>query len=361
MTADTAKSPQRTSRFIGHYDDSDYYAYLLLSSAEPARPLTHADVRYVKEKLRVGGIEASASGPSYRPAANGKKYEWYIRVAENGLKPARERMAAVLKERPAAGRSETSAADSYTGRLRELVGEQRQENGRLREQIQDQESTLTLLTAKIAQLEDELQHAAESRELGAAERERPAGESGSDRAAVQDSVWEIEMLTADNRELREKSVELQNRISSLSTDLEIAAARRLDVEQQLAELQAEHDRLRLSFSQDESAPSSVGREFEAILSCLLPEVEFMSGSCSVLVHEVRDYRPALKEIKAIIAGEATPRPKPVKRQGHGTWLEYDFKTGRSNDGRIYAQKSDGRYTLLVGTKATQNRDIKRLG
>ena len=77
-----------------YYDPYGYYAYVLLNATEK-------EVKEICDVLKRHGLSVFRYGKSYRPAANGVQYKWYIRVGEGGnalRKPKTEVVNKVLSE-----------------------------------------------------------------------------------------------------------------------------------------------------------------------------------------------------------------------------------------------------------------------
>jgi hypothetical protein len=67
------RAARQAGSYKWHYDDTGWYAYVLLNGDKALRDAT-------ADELRRAGISYLIPGRSHKPADNGKRYEWYVRV-----------------------------------------------------------------------------------------------------------------------------------------------------------------------------------------------------------------------------------------------------------------------------------------
>lgn len=131
-------------------------------------------------------------------------------------------------------------------------------------------------------------------------------------------------LRAENTELRNRILELQGTVRSLS-------------------------RPRRDSRKD---------ELSAAIRILLPDVRLLRDSLDVIVQEVESCEPILQELQRLSRAPGDVRGERVEAAPR--WKERHFRTGQRDDGRLYYTQRDGTWMALVSFKNSQARDVEYL-
>lgn len=348
-------SPEKNRTITLHYDDTGYYAYVLLRSSDRQSPISAEEVESVKKVLRENGISPILAGRSFRPASNGQQYDWYIRVTEKGNKPDSAKIKATLNplskdEKEPHEDVVSQNTQIYIKQILESIEKERQENRKLTLELQSAKNEIKSLKSDKNFLEQE--KAKISQDL---QRFEEIIQSKTEEY----SFYEKELFE-ENQILKSKVENFSIEIRCMNTERKNLEEQRKYYENEFRRLDKECKKLQSVLSKDEISSQNRKGEFETLLACLLPEVIFEKGSIDLLKNEIR-YELALQKIKKILSGEAKP-DDTIKRKEYATWFEYHFGSGQGhNNGRIYSAKGkDGKYRVLIGLKETQDEDIKVL-
>lgn len=400
----TFPSKATDKKIMAYYDDGGYYAYVLLSSTDHRMPINSSDIADVTKKLRSEGIETVLSGISYRPASDGKQYEFYLRVTEKGKgsKPSREKVTNVLRELLGDFDEKlTQETQAYIKQLLETIEHETQEKYNLQQQLQNVNGAKAALDVENLRLGQEIQKIKEESHQKSLLLQQQRDERLKERAEYQARLSQFyDEAAKDEEQPRVTEAEIEKIMHEFQEEQEKLKQEYLSLEHELSDemntLRANHDKmvsdikvisaerdrvrgerdyfhgeldnalleckeLRVALSRKNDSVPAIGEgDFEELLACLLPEVDFVEGSMSVLINEIQDFRPALRKIKGFLSGNIKPNDT-IKRDGYPTWLEYHFSTGVDNNGRIYSAKAhNGKSRVWVSKKATQKRDIERL-
>ncbi|MGI6082592.1 MAG: hypothetical protein ACOYEP_06965 [Limnochordia bacterium] len=376
-----------------HYDDSGYYAYITLNGPEQA-------VGHLMDVLSERGYTCPTWGPSFRPANNGRRYDWYIRIwGQNGSKPARDELLSALG--PVVRKSVTptyqdvellqrkltrleAANKELTGQVERLETEAlslRQELHDARTRRSEVDREKKVLQSKVERLEEEIKdrwdqvkwysgqlHRIQTdreqesalrleldllrqRDQTQSERLRDVSNELADLIAEK-KEWEREQQTYDTL-LRQQDDEIRD----LKNDLAIVTAERdelMDTTSSLSQTVEEEE------EQGRYSGDLQPKTLALLLSITLPNIEFLNGSLDFIGRELPDPRRCLNELYRIHAADShTLRSKRV--ESTRTWLERRFSTGQDDSGRIYYRRvQGGTVEVLVSEKGSQNRDIQRL-
>jgi hypothetical protein len=383
------------------YDDHDYYAYVLLSSTQGE--LTQVEVQEVIAVLNQNGFRNMLSGRSYRPASNGRQYQYYIRIAdEYGRKPNPDKINSLLKSITGGHETRTPQNQELVQQLHDRLILARQEYRKLLEQLREAQAHRAASDQKIASLTHEVselklyiqrraaiareekarlltqigdlqaelenvlqkgeEHQQQIEELNAA-RQRNAEERAKAEAerinAEQDFAIFEQVLTEEKAELERLMKEQEDEYVKIRNDYYIVAA---ENEQLKTDLIALEERNRILSSQVNTATTSrsLASDFASFLECLLPCLEICEESIYFLL-EVKSYTKVLHQLQLLNSNPLAVSSKRV--QNAKDWLEISHVSiGDSDNGRIYFTKSQrtGKYVVLVSHKDTQEADIKKL-
>lgn len=389
-----------------HFDDSGYYAYITLNG-------TRELVQRWVAALHDAGYKGSFFGRSVRPADNGRRYDWYVRVmTTDGKKPDRGSVIALFGEPPRHGPAEVYVANR---RLRQQLAELERRYQVVREADAINRQRVARLLARLKQVIAEWQFAqsaneahtreiqrlkAEVQRLTEAQREvyeqlqlqaERAREAELSRAELERTTvplvqFETErrawleknaLLETELQELREKYARmaadlkdfevlyqekeeethsLRERVQALENELAILQAQ-FDMEEADRVLPAEgaHGDDRAGTGWSARIDRHVLRQFIEIFA---PNVELVGGSVDFIAMELKDPTDCLRKIAALSRGE---RMLGERFESASDFLKLRFKTGRDHGGRLYYRRlGNGKCRILVSHKSQQARDEVRL-
>jgi hypothetical protein len=370
-----------------NYDDSGYYAYVLLT-AEP-------DLRdRVADTLKKNRL-CHYWGTSYRPASNGLRYQWFIRIATT---PSRERdrkalrdgvirlladvIGASLAPPPATLPVEPPAVDPPM-RVRELerqLGETREEIERHKHEIASLRAQHTAQEETISRLNHQLLIARTDRDQVAARLEELTAELAKEKGkGANDSLAVLEKTLNDFRgQLTQKDNEIQELEGAwFEADAlrQRAESQTLALQERLQLAETERDELRKTTHEPghgdgagiaKIADRKVQKEtyeerINVIISCVLRNIRFLRGSVDVLFKEFRDPTPALRKLAHLVySPDLLGRVDKVEQAPR--WRECHCSTGSTDDGRLYflsSTKGLGHY-VLISHKQSQKGDYRFL-
>jgi len=321
------------------FDTSGYYTYLLLDGS------SHL-FETMQERLGEAGFLISQSGRSFRPAGNGRQYDWYIRLR---------------------------ASDDDYFRIQRILNESSQQRYTLRPTISDyttekpapvdeDEDTFTLTGQQIKEfiqlcrdgyvLADELEDekrlgAMLSKELEETRillgREKQKVKELEKSAQGEKSEWE-QLLFDVNTELEQKLKERNKEITGLENQL----AQETHDRRVLLEQVNQPNRIHKNTSKN------TGFElFDRTLKLFTPDLEFLGGSIQSLWQEIENPIPLLEEISRL----DQPGSKGERVEGLNGWL----KTNKDKWRLYYTVHSEsGKRRIFIGDKTSQKKDIEWL-
>lgn len=386
------------------YDDSGYYAYVLLTKRQGE--VTSLDLQRVVTRLKQIGVQKVLSGRSYRPASNGKQYQCYIRIADaQGRKPSKGIVERALQVTSSEQTGHLTNIQKVVQQLQNTLTHEQQEKRALLDRIQaiqadytaEQQKTVVLTqeTSKLkayvqkravifrdektkllsqlgdlqAELEQTLQQGAENQQqidkLNA-DRQQTASalaQAQAERVNAEEEVTIFEQLYAEEKaDLERRMQEQEDKYVDACNERDIAVA---EIENLRAELLASQDNNRILSNQVASAPNSkrAADDFKNMLDCLLPHLEVCEESVYFLLVEVQSYTKILQELQILNSDPQAFMRRSKRVQSAKEWMEMSHVSiGDSDNGRIYYTKSPstGKYIVLVSHKETQKRDIEKL-
>lgn len=308
------------------YDTTAHYAYLLLDCSE--RRLTQ-----IREHLEAQGLTAPRLGASHRPASNGRKYRWFVRLPRDGVFTE----AAI----------DTFFAEAYgleSDRVREREA-RRQQEATARE--------IEALQSRIARLDEDHRAQEKQRTASAAEMEALREQLARQVRDSQESAELAALYAEEQDRLAAALREAQARVRQEEAQHDVLQWER---DQALAEMSVLQQRAAQAARQNGgSAPSRA----EEIIGCLLPTVTWVNGSLERLLYEFPSPLPALGQIFQIVAAPGEIKAKRL--QSLPDWRELHCSTGRANTGRLYFRHQQGQaIEVLLGFKGDQPQDIAYL-
>ncbi len=293
--------------FEWYVDQGGQHAYLMLKGNRQV-------LNTLTEQLDQHGFSHTVTGRSYRPANNGLQYDIFVRVDEKVQKNL----------------------DSLRHFLDRVRNKPSQEPSTLSPTVPSPlEVELKQLRVAYAQLQQELQ---ELKNIRLTELSK-----GNELEALFD---------AENKRLGETERALKLERDTLKNDMVIMRA----------QLAAHHEKL-VSYEQNEMErshlPRRLEKDFEKMIKCLLPNLELVRDSVSVLSNELKDFSDAMRQLR-LLNEHGIVKAKRVG--GAPAWSEIHFSTGESDAGRIYfgERSKGGKIRVLISHKTLQPRDIKYL-
>lgn len=381
-----------------HYDDSGYYAYITLNGPGP---VLQEQVRALRDHSYVCPI----FGHSYRPANDGHRYDWYIRVFRNdGSKPTRQELLTVMG---APAKTDQAVVAEHVNALKIEFNNAQQLNATLQDEVKDLTEHIKALSIK---LRTELQKSSSLKKqnlISQGEIKRLNDEIKdrwdqiswySDRLRQSElyrneqnvQVAELELLQNQNNELQSQISNERSQVIALEAERDTWVSDRHELEdlwnqfeERIAELkkqltdaqnqshimQARYDELLRDVATPNITEQSTAKDSKwyaalppetlaMLMSTLLPNVELVKGSVDFISRELQDPRICLKELHMLCYGNPLAC-RGERVEGTQTWLELRFATGRDHLGRLYYRRlSDRTLEVLVSHKASQPQDIK---
>lgn len=359
----------RPSNVVAFYDADGYYAYVL--ARRTPIPFGEQEAAHLQKALHAAGIEVSKSAASFQPASDGVQYDWYLRVrTRSGEKPPSSTV-----QRTLASFVGPDARPNTDARVLQLERSLAQ----AREALADAEERV-----EAVQREVESARTAERRAHGTIEEIRAHSERARLRAIETEALLVERLASAVAVRRSEVDDDLESLIShlkgalneqrSLAQELKLAAERKakeleeyvavFDAENRrltaaLDEARADVGRLRSSLAAPNRAidPSSSKASLKRLVEALLPHVRFHGPSFDILHKELQDPIPALSLLGEIQASGAHRKEKAVVSAQ--PWRRVRFRTGTSDDGRLYfaRNRTTAHLEVIVSRKGQQQEDI----
>ncbi|GEM_PF-6398672 len=331
------------------FDDTGYYAYLTVDC-------TQADFEELRNLLKKRNFSVLAAGKSFRPAADGKQYDYYLRLGspvDGGHdKPTRASVVDALKfsqalspQSPPAPEILADSSDvlaelgevrsqleSLTRAVREASEKSQAAVAQRAKQSQDTLDGIAQIGSRLreerTQIIDSIVTALDTK-LGDDDRIKQLQESIK-RFQTSESEW-----NAYNDDLKRSCAEKDERIQSLTEQLE-GATRAVDV----------------------ARPRASRKSQGAVFNACLPSVNLIRGCEDILFFEFSNPTKAIGLISQLVLKPAAVKAEAVEG-AHG-WLELRFNTGNGGNGRLYFRRDGDKLDVLVSTKQEQEADIKYL-
>lgn len=370
------------------YDNTGYYAYVLLNGNEALRDEVIAG-------LKAAGISVEKANRAGRLADNRKRYEWYVRVSKGSgagrrRHPERHVIARVLERIPGYEPDEPKEFLEYLRRTSELEGElaglkadlgrkdvllsrRLEKNRALNEALEKRRRGWAMLHDKYVRSQDEVAKLVRrARDLSAELEELRAKGSSRDKdvaqlsATLREARSDLDGWLAEHDRLLLRREEDERATEELLEDLQ-------ESKEELASAQEELDATRERLEamererQETEQKSRVRRvprkrfmsRFGELLSSLLPNLRFHNGSIDVLCFEFRKPTKALEVLRILDSNPGSLKSERV--EGRPKWKEERFGTGGDVPGRLYYRQVDGGlYEVRIGDKGSQKKDMAAL-
>jgi len=285
------------------YDIHEYYAYVLISCSKNVLPS-------IQEKLSEINISCTKLGPTIKRASDGRRYNWYIRVAQDYTSGDEEQVPPTEE-----------VIDQF---FMEQFGVQS-----TRSIVRGLQQKLD--TAENQYLESEKHYQEALAE--AAEYERIADSYGDDlkaREAELAKVKNIDEIT----------------ISNLKSQRDNARAERDRLEAEIQNLVPGSDRTR------------PGKNTRQHLKLLLPNIDFIRDSDEE-VDNIKDPRFLYQLLGEIATQAKSPTNGKIVNATSG-WYEWHFSNGHDNQGRLYVKREGESISVLISSKSRQPSDFDYL-
>lgn len=282
-----------------YYDYHGYYPYVMLNGDAATR-------QKVVEELQDAGLSCSRVGRSRRPASNGIKYDWFIRVFDPSTrqKPDKAKVEKIL----------------YRFFGIEPVEEQVK---RYQQEVEASKQRLLALQERLRSLEQEIEH----------EREE------------QNFILSEALQREDRvKQLEEENANLKEQLKSWEEIVSVQEQQIKHLKKQLASLEASLT------SRDKR-----GRGAARLLGDLFPNMRFVKGSMDYLLVEAPDSKNLLRILNNLYNGKSVKKERfeSLKRR---IWFKVIYK-GFS---RIYFTRKDNVIHVFLSPKNLQERSTKKL-
>jgi hypothetical protein len=370
--------------FAWYYDDSAYYSYVLLNAED-------AQLDAVKNALREKKL-CQFGGRSYRPADNGAKFRWFIRIRatpsqELDRNALREQVASVLSALPG---SAVYVAPSPTEHEKPTTEQSRAAEA-LRKQLEEAKLHLDQSLQEIENLKTKALHLQSTTDqykqlLTAARSEADAinagakellirvtneeGQSGEPiamlKGVIENLRTQLESKTAENVALEAIWQEVEEKRASLEESLARVAREKEEQKATILELQRISTQARNMEPKPTDTPIRKENHDEDVVKRVLagafPNITFLPGSIDVLFKEFSDPKSTLKKLSRLANNAADLKVTENVKCAPG-WRECHCSTGRDDAGRLYFLKSSkaSKYFVLISHKGLQKRDFRFLG
>ena len=341
-----------------YYDDDGYYAYVLLNKR--SGEIEKSDIETVVAKLNTIGVIKILSGRSYRPASDGKQYQWYVRVSDQqGEKPSRQKVENLLNINPhhLDNSNHSEQTDTYIKQLNDSLKQEQQEKAHLKTSLQAAEQARQNSQQQLTTLLHE-------RSLLQKNLEKLRGASEENQSLIDTSQAENRILEQlfleEKNDLKGQISRLEERIQQTRDECVLLKIERGDFQEKLYELQSKYDFLQQQLKKKSNAAQRLENDLTQFLKCLLPRLEIHKSSISFLT-EVKDYRKILEKLRKLIEDPSSLQSKNV--ESINGWREISHvNTGDGDEGRIYytTSRSAEKRHVLISSKQSQKQDFKML-
>ncbi|MEJ5260236.1 MAG: hypothetical protein WHS88_08615 [Anaerohalosphaeraceae bacterium] len=306
-----------------YYDDTGYYHYLLLNGSLQVRNMVIA-------QLRKNGVKVLCSNKSFRPASNGLRYDWYIRISDESSESIKKALSS-CRVLPAKTADEKGLKKEDYEQLVRQASVWKQYNIRHKK--------------KIAELRKQLQE-----KYSEIERLR----SGM----VLETSEMLELYKEENDQLRKQKNELEK---FYGEEIEKLEEEKRGLENQCCILQSQLDSFAGKGSDSSSDSSDCANSSDAFsvyrrtVEILLDGVELLRGSWDVLYKELH---PDLifevwRHIKEIRENPAEWRRQWKKLHAAEDW--YERHLGKR--WRLYCSQRNQKIRVLISEKKDQLKDL----
>jgi hypothetical protein len=354
-----------------YYDTSGYYYYLMLNTSD-------REYQELVPQLKRRGLVVLKEGRSFRPAGNGRQYQYYLRVA--AMSPERiEEILTPFADVPRGPRELAAEAQKahevQLHHMQDLLESREQElqetRAKLVHVIQELRKShleigqLRSIEMQFSQLKEvynsALQALRNSREekeqLRSAWAEIQRSADSIQKATPRLQAYE-ETVTRLQKELSDKEAELQRWIATFDPDLKKRDEEIQSLWGQLAALERERAELvdaveELRAKAEQRETPSTASHLRSLVQLFLPNIAFVGGSLDMIWHELEDLEPVLRDVVQL--GEPDFRGERVE-------CAPDWKKRNIGKVRLYWRKcvTNGMFQVLVGEKKTQKADIQWL-
>ena len=379
-----------------HYDHSGYYGYIVFNGDKQT---CDGLLKALGQGAQPGGLGWYRYGKSFRPANDGKMYNWYIRLHSGGSeKPAAQAVDDFLrghleppKPAPQPPSQESIVATQSPSQeflLRQfdvLASELKQNFGELRSEVQAGTAVQVELRDVVAQgtansvaLEAAQQELAEAglaregAEQALAEAEKALEELQAELIASQtespgNRQWHEAYNEAEtqNRRLSRDKKDLEREMKGLKREIKKSEDARDNFATQFLEASKKIGELEKSMTvanQVDSGSSTAEKrmkvsDLENILEGAFPRLVLVRDSLDTLHHEIQNYRPVFQRLHQIANVPKYNGRNSLK--GKSKWREDTI----GKRWRIYFCKESmpgNKFVVYLGDKNHQNDDMSWL-
>jgi hypothetical protein len=354
-----------TTDITAHYDDDGYYAYVLLDRR--SGQIEKSDIETITTKLETIGVIRLLYGRSYRPASDGKQYQWYVRVSDQqGNKPNRQKVENLLNinqpDLTSLNRSEKENA--YVKHLQQNLEQEQKDKENLKSKLQTAEQARQSSQQQLKTL----LHEKLSLQIDLEKLRRASEENQSSIEASQAENTILEQLALEEKNslqnqisaLEEQIQQTNDKLSCTNDECDRLKIEKDDLQKEIYELQGKYDSLQQQPKKRSNAKQRLENDLTQFLKCLLPNLAIHKGSISFLT-EIKDYSKILEKLSILNIDSSLVNAKNVEAvEG---WLEISHvSTGDGDEGRIYYTKSRSadKRQVLISSKQSQKQDLDKL-
>ena len=338
-----------------------------------------------------GGLGWYRYGKSFRPANDGKMYNWYIRLHSGGNdKPAAQAVDDFLhrhlepeprQEQPESQKLVQELLLETLEHYEKSVAELKQDFSELKSEIQDSTAAQVELRDVVAQgsansvaLKDKQQELEETQEeleetqnkLTATEEkvERREGElSHSGSGGLNEELKRVEKAKqksdTENKSLKQEKTQLKKSLISAKGERDNWKQQFDAVSEENGNLRNELELAKSSGSEPEletATGNSLDANIESFLGTVLPELRLVNNSWDHLKFEELNHEAVLRRLRSVVRDDQVPGSKAV--QGAANWMELhiDHRHWRL----YYCRKNNlvgDKIVAMIGKKGEQNQDM----
>ncbi len=371
-----------------HYDHSGYYGYIVFNGEKKT---LDGLLKTLGQGARPNGLGWYRYGKSFRPANDGRMYDWYVRLHSGGTdKPVAQVVDDFLRqhlEPPKATPRPPETEKLVQDLLLETLEHYDQSVEELKHGFSELKSEIQASSAAQVELRDTVEQGTVNHAT--------LEETRHELERTQEKLVEVEQRNAD---LETKSKHLENELShsgsgGLNDELKRTEKAKEKIEKEKDDLKHEMILLRNSLKDAESARDNWKEQFEmvseehgrlqdeldpvsksdseikadqhsnlnleTVLGVVLPELRLVESSWDHLKFGELNHEPVLRRLRSIVRDQQVPGSKAV--QGANNWMELHID--RQYWRLYYCRKNSlvgDKVVAMIGKKGDQLQDINWL-
>lgn len=362
-----------------HYDNNGHYPYIVFNGDEQT-------LISLQQALQLEGLDYYSHAKSFRPADDGRQYDWYIRLHGRGEeKPAarvvNEFLHRYLRPVQPAQQLETlehfeKSVDTLMHRFSDLIHD-----------FSDLKSEVQASTAAQVELKDVVEQGT-ANQFALSDAQQKFEEKSQELEAERLTVSELEQKCNDlETELnsrsptaadtyRDENIRLDKALRDTKTDHKVELKSK---NKEIRELKDELGDYKQWYSDkcqecaglneklnelhggntELKADRQLNFNLESALKIVWPEVHLIEDSWDHLKFGDLNHEPVLRRIRSIVRDQQVPGSKAV--QGANNWMELHIDQRHWR--LYYCRKSSlvgNKIVAMIGKKSEQNQDMQWL-